>query len=76
MQNECPLTVVECDFHSAGCEVKLPHRSMPDHLKDGLVIHFSLLAMSHKRQQELLKKHQEEIKALTEEVNELKMQTK
>jgi hypothetical protein len=42
---------------------------MPDHLKDGLVAHFSLLATSHKQQQE-------EIKALTEEVKELKIQTK
>jgi hypothetical protein len=49
---------------------------MPDHLKDGLVAHFSLLAESHKRQQILLMKQQDEIKALTEEVNELKIQTK
>ena len=73
---ECPLTVVECDFHYAGCEVRLPRRNMPDHLKDGLVAHFSLLAVnysllaeSHKRQQdeiEALNKtyYQEEIKAL------------
>ena len=44
---ECPLTAVECDFHYAGCEVRLPRRNMPDHLKDGLVAHFSLLAVSH-----------------------------
>ena len=24
VQKECPLTVVECDFHYAGCEVKYP----------------------------------------------------
>ena len=83
VENECPLTVVECDFHYAGCEVKLPRRNMPDHLKDGLVAHFSLLAVSHKQQQELLKQQQqllkrqeEEIKTLTEEMNELKLQTK
>ena len=83
VENECPLTVVECHFHYAGCEVKLPRRSMPDHLKDGLVTHFSLLAVSHKQQQELLKQQQEllkrqedEIKTLTEEMNELKLQTK
>ena len=72
MRKECPLTMVECDFHYAGCEVQLPRRTMPDHLKDGLVAHISLLAVSHKQQQE---KYQEEIKALTEEVNELKIQT-
>ena len=87
VEKECPLTVVECDFHYAGCEVKLPRRNMPDHLKDGLVVHISLLAVSHKQQQELLKKqeneistlkrrHQDEVKALTEEMNELKIQMK
>ena len=48
VEKECPLTEIECDFHYAGCEVRLPHRNMSDHLKDGLVAHFSLLAMSHK----------------------------
>ena len=73
---ECPLTVVECDFHYAGCEVRLPRRNMPEHLKDGLVAHFSLLAVSHKQQQESLKKQEDEIKALTKEVKELRTQTK
>ena len=41
MQKECPLTMVECEFHYAGCEVKLPRRNMPDHLKDGIVTHLS-----------------------------------
>ena len=73
---ECPLTVVECDFHYAGCEVRQPRRNMPDHLKDGLVAHFSLLAVRYKRQQEFLKKQEDEIKALTKEVKELRTQTK
>ena len=90
VEKECPLTEIECDFHYAGCEVRLPRRNMPDHLKDGLVAHFSLLAMSHKRQQDeiqaLNKTHQEEIKALerrqeekimaiTGEIDKLKVQT-
>ena len=75
---ECPLTVVECDFHYVGCEVRLPRRNMPDHLKDGLVEHFSLLAVSHKQQQDeikaLNKTHQEEIKALERrQKNEMKI---
>ena len=51
----------------AGCEVRLPCRNMPDHLKDGLVAHFSLLAVSHKRQQE-------EMKVMRGEIDELKKQ--
>jgi membrane protein insertase Oxa1/YidC/SpoIIIJ len=59
---------------------------MPDHLKDGLVTHFSLLAVSHKRQQAEIQAYQTEIKALNKiyqeeiktirgEVDELKKQT-
>jgi hypothetical protein len=44
VRSGCPLTVVKCDFHYTGCEVRLPRRNMPDHLKDA---HFSLLAVSH-----------------------------
>ena len=90
IQKDCPLAVVECDFHYVGCEVRLPRGNMPDHLKDGLVVHFSLLAVSHKQQQEEIKamkwkhqeeikalerRHQEEIKALNEEMSKLKLQT-
>ena len=66
--------MVECDFHYAGCEIKLPRKDMSDHLKDDLVTHISLLVVSHKKQQDKIKAHQEEIRALTEEVNELKKQ--
>ena len=51
LENDCPLSVVGCDFNYAGCEVRLPRKDMPDHIKDGLVTHFSLLAVSHKKQQ-------------------------
>ena len=48
VDKKCPLTVVECDFSYAGCEVKLPRQNMADHLRDRLAPHFSLLALSHK----------------------------
>ena len=70
LEKECPLTVVECDFYYAGCEVKLPRRTMPDHLKDGLVAHFSLLAMSHKQQQDEIQAYQREIIALNKSYQE------
>ena len=73
---ECPLTVVECDFHYAGCEIKLPRRNMPDHLKDGLVAHFSLLAVSHKRQQEEIQAYQNAIKIQQEEIKALERSQK
>ena len=86
IREECPLTVIECEFQYAGCAIKLPRRNMPDHLKDSLVTHFSLLAMSHKQQQDKIKVYQKEIKTLKkrqeaqvetliEEIREVRMQT-
>ena len=39
----CPLTVVNCDFHYAGCEVQLVRKNMPTHLAESLATHISLL---------------------------------
>ena len=45
VSKDCPLTVVNCDFHYAGCEIQLPRKDMPAHLAENLVIHVSQLAM-------------------------------
>ena len=45
VSSECPLTVVNCDFRYAGCEVALPRKDMPVHVTDNLVVHMSLLAI-------------------------------
>ena len=39
----CSLTVVNCDFHYAGCEVQLVCKDMPTHLAESLGAHISLL---------------------------------
>ena len=39
----CPLTVINCDFHYAGCEVQLVRKDMPTHLAESLAAHISLL---------------------------------
>ena len=41
---DCPLTVVNCKFHYAGCEVQLPRKDMPVHLAENLVAHMAQLA--------------------------------
>ena len=33
VKEECPLTVVQCKLHHAGCEVALPRKDMADHMK-------------------------------------------
>ncbi len=47
LNKECPLQEVECEFKYAGCEAKLPRKDMPDHLKEGVVSHMTLLAQQN-----------------------------
>ena len=50
-----PLTEVNCPLYYAGCEVKLPRKDMPEHMRD-TVTHLTLLAtVTHT----LLKENQE-----------------
>ena len=44
VSKDCPLTVVNCDFHYAGCEVHLIRQDMPAHLAENLVPHMAHLA--------------------------------
>ncbi len=48
---ECPLAFINCHFHQMGCAVKLIRREMPEHLRESLLTHMSLLATSHVKQQ-------------------------
>ena len=52
---ECSLTEVNCPLHYAGCEVRLPRKDMPEHMRD-TVTHLTLLAAVT---QTLLKENQE-----------------
>ena len=40
---ECPLTVVQCDFHVVGCKVQLIRKNLPSHISENLTGHMSLL---------------------------------
>ena len=42
INNECPLTNTNCDFHQVGCMVKLPRKDIPEHLRENLIAHVSL----------------------------------
>ena len=43
----CPLTTISCEYVHLGCAVKLPRKDMPEHLRENLLTHTSLLAISH-----------------------------
>ena len=68
VNKDCPLTIVNCDFHYAGCEVQLPRKDIPAHLGENVVLHMSQLATySHMQIQALknaLEEKESEIKQL------------
>ena len=43
LEDDCTLAKVSCPLHYAGCEVELPRKDMPEHMKD-TVTHLTLLA--------------------------------
>ena len=66
VNNECPLTTINCDF--VGCTMKLPRKDMPEHLRENLLTHVSLLVTSHAKQ---LAEHQSEITKLQTQIASL-----
>ncbi len=70
--DECPLTTINCDFHHVGCAVKLPRQDMPEHQRENLLTHISLLATSHAKQQHNLAEHKTEIIKQKNEIIEAK----
>ena len=60
----CPKTVIDCDFHHVGCDVRLPRKDMPIHLKADLITHMSLQAASYKQLQEKVNKLESENETL------------
>ncbi len=50
LEEQCPLQVIRCEHHYAGCQVCLLRREMPSHLREEAVEH---LAMVSNKYQEL-----------------------
>ena len=69
VSKDCPLTVVRCDFHYAGCEVQLPRKDIPAHLAENSVNHLSQLAAYTRRS---IQEKSEEISVLKRETQVLK----
>ena len=75
LKDDCTLTKVSCPLHYAGCEVELPRKDMPEHMKD-TVTHLTLLAnVTLKENQELKEvvgKKNQQIDEMAQEVHELR----
>ena len=70
--NGCPRTTISCDFVHVGCVVKLPRKDMPEHLRENLLTHTSLLATSHANLASCNAKQQAQISELVAENDTLR----
>ena len=75
MKEQCPLTVVQCELHHAGCEVTLPRKDMADHMEKDSISHISLLAAENHRLSKQLLEKEEQICLLTQQNAELEEET-
>ena len=80
LKDECPLTLVNCPFYYAGCDVQIPRKDMSEHMKDWAK-HLTLLASvthtimrENQDLRETMKKmnhdHQDKMKAMQDEMKE------
>ena len=75
VKEQCPLTVVQCELHHAGCEVTLPRKDVPDHMKQDSISHISLLAIENHRLSKRLMEREEQILLLTQRNIDLEEKT-
>ena len=55
-EKRCPFTEINCQFHYAGCDVRLPRKHMSQHMQQHMSSHLSMLASLT---QQLLKQNQQ-----------------
>ena len=67
----CPLTVINCDFHYAGCEVQLVRKDVPTHLAESLLPHLSLLALHNQQLTQLTMQQKESLEKSQRKIQEL-----
>ena len=67
VSKDCPLTVVNCDFHYAGCEVQLIRQDLPAHLAENLVPHMAQLATYNQKK---VQEKDQQIMQLTEDLRQ------
>lgn len=68
LNTECPLKVIECEFHYAGCEDQVLRKDMPSHLEENHVQHTTLLAAINQKLAEDLAEKDEQLSQLHEEM--------
>ena len=73
LSSVCPLSMVECEFSHAGCDVKMQRKDLPSHLSESVVTHISLLARENKTQSSQIERQNSEIISLARENERLNL---
>ena len=60
--NSCPLTIIDCEFRHAGCQIRLPRKDMAAHLNENFVVYLSLETAHHKHTVNQLERENEQLK--------------
>ena len=66
----CPLSLVQCEFSHAGCDMDVCRKDLPSHLSDSLVTHMSLLARESRDQKLQLQKQKHEMTVQKKEIKD------
>ena len=70
ISDDCPLTVIDCDFSHVGCEAKLPRKDMAAHLTENVVKHVSLHIVSYKQLKEENEQLKQQVAQLTQDLKQ------
>ena len=52
VDNDCPLTIVPCQYNYAGCDVLLQRREMPAHIAEKAMVHLSMMSAYQRAKEE------------------------
>lgn len=55
LKEHCPLTVINCEYHHAGCDVTLPRKEIAAHMDQAAKDHLQLVTKKLTKQEEELK---------------------
>ena len=66
--NDCPQTIINCDFQHVGCEERLLRKDMPAHLQERALTHLSLHMNGHKKLVKEAKKLKQHVAELEQNI--------
>ena len=76
LDKNCPLQVIQCDFHFAGCTAETERANLKDHMSENWREHISLLAAANMKLHAKLEERDDQIQQLTSVTQESDSQIK